>query len=205
MLQEKTGPIGDDSDPNGTIITMFKESKTPKIGQNVYISPTSYVCGDVVIGDGCTIMHHVCIRGDIAPVRIGPETNIQDGAVLHTRYGIPLDIDERVVIGHRAVVHCQRVGANSLIGIGAIVLDEARIGEGSIVAAGAVVRPGTEVPSGMLVGGVPAKYLRDIGEDDRIEIARIVDSYVEMGRRYVAGEFPPATLTQSTGTGRIDL
>ncbi len=183
---------------------MPSEIKTPNIGQSVYISPTSYVCGDVTIGDGCSIMHHVCIRGDIAPIRIGSATNVQDGAVLHTRHGIPLDIAERVVIGHRAVVHCRSVGANALIGIGAIVLDEARVAAGSIVAAGAVVRPGTVVEPGTLVGGVPSKYLRDLTEDDHGEIARIVDSYVEMGRRYASGEFPPVHLTKQAGVGRID-
>ncbi|MCA9251915.1 MAG: gamma carbonic anhydrase family protein [Phycisphaerae bacterium] len=182
---------------------MSVKCKTPRIGRDVYISPTSYVCGDLEIGDGCTIMHHVCIRGDIAPIRIGPNTNIQDGVVLHTRYGIPLDIEERVVVGHRAVVHCRRVGANSLIGIGAIVLDEAEIGKGAIVAAGAVVRPGTKVAPGTIVGGVPAKYLRDLNEEDHAEIQRIVDSYVEMGRRYASGEFPPAGLTQSASPDRI--
>lgn len=147
-------------------------------------------------------MHHVCIRGDIAPIRIGHHTNVQDGAILHTRYGVPLDIEEQVVIGHRAVVHCRRVGANSLIGMGAIVLDEAIVGKGAIVAAGAVVRPGSEVAPGTLVGGVPAKYLRDLNEDDHAEIARIVESYVEMGRRYASGEFPSANLTQKVGPDR---
>jgi len=182
---------------------MSENCKTPRIGKDVYVSPTSYICGDLDVGDGCTIMHHVCIRGDIAPIRIGHRTNVQDGAVLHTRHGVPLDIEGRVVIGHRAVVHCRRVGANSLIGIGAIVLDGAVIGKGAIVAAGAVVRPGTEVAPGTLVGGVPSKYLRDLNEDDHAEIARIVDSYVEMGRRYALGEFPPAALTETASPDRI--
>ncbi len=203
MFEEKSDGDRDDSDPDRTIIPMSEKCKTPRIGKDVYISPTAYVCGDLEIGDGCSIMHHVCIRADIAPIRIGPHTNVQDGTVLHTRYGVPLDIEERVVIGHRAVVHCRRVGANSLIGIGAIVLDEAKVGNGAMVAAGAVVRPRAEVAPGTLVGGVPAKYLRDLNEDDHREIARIVESYVEMGRRYAAGEFPPAMLTQSDHPDRI--
>ncbi len=183
---------------------MSSKFKTPRIGKDAYISPTAYVCGDLEVGDGCSIMHHVCIRADIAPIRIGANTNVQDGAVLHTRYGVPLDIAERVVIGHRAVVHCRSVGANTLIGIGAIVLDEAIVGEKAMVAAGAVVRPGTEVKSGTLVGGVPAKYLRDLNEDDHKEIARIVDSYVQMGQRYARGEFPNVSLTQTVQPGRIE-
>ncbi len=161
-----------------------------QLGNGVYIAPTSYVGGDVRLGDGCTIMHHVVIRGDIAPIRLGPRTNVQDGTILHTRFAVPLDIADEVVIGHRAVVHCRRVGRCSLIGIGAILLDNVEVGEHCIIAAGAVVTPGTRVPDGTVMGGVPAKPLREVTPDDRAEIERIVASYVEMGQRHAAGEFP---------------
>ncbi|MCB9849215.1 MAG: gamma carbonic anhydrase family protein [Phycisphaerales bacterium] len=161
-----------------------------QLGENVYIAPTSYVGGDVVLGDHCTIMHHVTVRGDIAPIRIGARSNVQDGAVLHTRVNVPLEIAEEVVIGHRAVVHCRRVGANSLIGIGAIVLDDAEVGSGCIVAAGAVVPPRTKIPDGTLYAGVPAKHLRDMTDADRAELARIVASYIDMGALHGSGAFP---------------
>jgi carbonic anhydrase/acetyltransferase-like protein (isoleucine patch superfamily) len=173
-----------------TILTMNQNPANPRVGKNVYIAPTAYVGGDVRLGDGATVMHHAAIRGDIAPIRVGARTNVQDGSVLHTRYGIPLDIADEVVIGHRAVVHCRSVGTRTLIGIGAIILDEAEIGNHCIIAAGAVVTPGTQVPDGSVFGGVPARLLRPTHDGDRAEIARIVESYVEVGGRHAAGWYP---------------
>jgi carbonic anhydrase/acetyltransferase-like protein (isoleucine patch superfamily) len=169
---------------------MNQNPANPRVGKNVYIAPTAYVGGDVRLGDGATVMHHAAIRGDIAPIRVGARTNVQDGSVLHTRYGIPLDIADEVVIGHRAVVHCRSVGTRTLIGIGAIILDEAEIGNHCIIAAGAVVTPGTQVPDGSVFGGVPARLLRPTHDGDRAEIARIVESYVEVGGRHAAGWYP---------------
>jgi len=164
----------------------------PQIGRDVYIAPTAYVGGDVRIGDGCTIMHQVVIRGDVSPIAIGRRVNVQDAAILHTRKGVPLEIGDEVSIGHRAVVHCRRVGAGSLIGIGAIVLDDAEIGSGCIVAAGAVVPPGTIIPDGKLVLGLPARIARDVQPADREYLSRVVSSYVELGRAHAAGRYPNA-------------
>jgi len=94
-------------------------------GRNVYVAPTAYVGGDVVIGDDCTIMHHVTIRGDVAPIRLGNRVNIQDGCVLHCNRNVTLELGDEVAVGHRAVVHCHRIGAGSLIGTGALLLDDA--------------------------------------------------------------------------------
>ena len=123
----------------------------PTIGKNVYIAPPAYVGGEVTIGDDCTIMHHVTIRGDVSAITIGRRVNIQDGTVVHTLTGVPLEIADEVAIGHRAVVHCRKVETRVLIGIGAIVLDNCEIGAGAIIAAGAVLSPGTIVPPGKLV------------------------------------------------------
>jgi carbonic anhydrase/acetyltransferase-like protein (isoleucine patch superfamily) len=171
---------------------MAQGQAIPHIGRQVFIAPSAYIGGDVHVGDGCAIMHQVVIRGDIAPIRIGARTNVQDGTVLHTRFGVPLEIAGDVVIGHRAVVHCRSVGTRSLIGIGSIVLDDAQVGEHCIIAAGAVVLPGTQVPDGSLFAGVPAKRLRDVNERDRAEITRILGVYRDLGSRYAAGEFPNA-------------
>jgi carbonic anhydrase/acetyltransferase-like protein (isoleucine patch superfamily) len=162
----------------------------PTLGRNVYIAPTAYVAGDVVLGDGCTIMHHVMIRGDIAPIRIGANVNIQDGSVVHTPTGVPLDIGDDVGVGHRAVVHCRSVGSRTLIGIGAIVLDDCRIGDRCIIAAGSVVPPGTIVPDGSVVMGVPGKKVREINEADLKIIDHVVASYVRLGRQHARGDFP---------------
>lgn len=162
----------------------------PHVGKDCYIAPTAYVAGDLVLGEQCTVMHHAVIRADIAPIRLGNRVNVQDGSILHTQYEVPLEIADDVAIGHRAVVHCRRVGAWSLIGTGSIVLDGAIIGEHCLVAAGAVVLPGTVVEPGSLVAGVPAKVRRQLTEADRREIARIVAAYVRLGERHRAGEFP---------------
>lgn len=161
----------------------------PRIGRSVYIAPTAYVGGDVELGDDCTIMHHVVIRGDVSAIRIGRRVNVQDGTVIHTKSGVPLELGDDIGIGHRAVVHCRRVGSNTLIGIGSIVLDDAEVGEGCIVAAGALVTPGTIIPPGKLVMGMPARVIRDVTPQDREYIRFVVENYIRLGRQHAAGEF----------------
>ncbi len=146
---------------------MIVENAKTILGKNIYIAPTAYVGGAVTIGDDCTIMHHVCIRGDVSAIRIGRRVNVQDGTVIHTHSGIDLDIEDDVGIGHRAVVHCTRVSAHSLIGIGSIVLDGSIIGRDCIIAAGAVVPPNTTIPDGKLVMGIPGKIVRDTTPKER--------------------------------------
>ena len=169
---------------------MEHEITRPTIGKNVYIAPTAYVGGKVTLGDDCTVMHHVVIRGDVSTVTIGRRVNVQDGTIIHTRKGVPLVIADDVAIGHRAVVHCRRVGPQALIGTGAIVLDDAEIGAGSIVAAGAVVPPGTQVPDGKLVVGIPARVARDVTDRDRGYQASVIQDYMDLGRAHAAGRYP---------------
>lgn len=164
----------------------------PIIGRDVYIAPTAYVGGEVSLGDGCTVMHHVVIRGDVSAIRIGARVNVQDGTVIHTKTGVPLDIADEVSIGHRAVVHCRRVGRAALIGIGAIVLDDAEIGEGAFIGAGAVVPPGMIVPAAKVVMGVPARIIRDVGPREADYARFVIDNYIRLGREYAAGIYPAA-------------
>lgn len=159
----------------------------PRIGAGVFIAPTAYVAGDVTLGDQCTVMHHVSIRGDVSPIAIGARVNVQDGAVLHTDTGVPLDIADDVGIAHRAVVHCRRVGPWSLIGIGAIVLDHAEIGSECIIAAGALVPPGMKVPDGKLVMGMPGRVTRDVTAEERRYIRFVISNYVRLGSQHARG------------------
>lgn len=168
----------------------MSEPIRPVIGRGVYIAPTAYIGGDVTIGDDCTIMHHVVIRGDVSAIRIGARVNVQDGTIIHTKTGVPLDIADEVAIGHRAVVHCRRVGPRALIGIGSIVLDDAEIGESAIVGAGALVPPGMIVPAGQVAVGVPARVVRPVSERDREYTHFVVENYVRLGREHAAGRFP---------------
>ncbi len=162
----------------------------PRYGANVFVASTAYVGGDVTLDDDVSVMHHVTIRGDVSAIRIGPRCNVQDGSVLHTKTGVDMEIGAEVGIGHRAVVHCRRVGAGSLIGIGAIVLDDAEIGADCLIAAGALVTPGTKIPDGKVVLGMPARVARDLTEKDREYMRFVVQRYLNLGRRHAAGEFP---------------
>ncbi len=168
------------------------DAKTVLIGRETFVSPSSYICGDVTLGEQCTIMHHVVIRGDVGRVTIGDRVNVQDGVVVHTNSGDPLTIGDDVAIGHRAVVHGSRVGHRSLIGIGAILLDASVVGDECIVAAGAVVVPGTSIPDRTLVMGLPAKAIRRVTDEELGYVKRVVRTYIDLGRRYSAGDFPNA-------------
>lgn len=164
----------------------------PRIGRNVYIAPTAYVGGEVTLGDECTVMHHVTIRGDVSAITIGARVNVQDGTVIHTKTGVPLDLADDIGIGHRAVVHCRRVGPNVLIGIGAIVLDDAEVGEDCIVGAGALVPPGMIIQPGRVVFGVPARVIRTVTPQDREYVRFVVENYQRLNRLHAAGMYPAA-------------
>ncbi len=171
---------------------MHYETSNVLLGRNVYIAPTSYVGGDVTIGDETTIMHHVTVRGDVSKIRIGARVNIQDGAVVHTDQTVDLHIEDEVTVAHRAVVHCKRIQAGTLIGIGAIILDGCDVGRGCLIAAGAVLAPNTVVPDGKLVMGIPGKIVRDVTEEDQQPMQIAVANYIQLGRLHAAGEYPNA-------------
>ncbi|MGD2110261.1 MAG: gamma carbonic anhydrase family protein [Phycisphaerae bacterium] len=166
------------------------QTSTPTIGRDVFIATTAYVGGDVTLGDQTVVMHQAVIRGDIASIRIGARSNIQDGAIIHTAHDTPLDIGDEVSIGHRAVVHGRSVGSRTLIGIGAIVLDHCHIGNQCIVAAGAVVPPGSRIPARSVVMGVPGRVIRDVGDQDLETIDEAVRNYIKLGQIHTAGRYP---------------
>ncbi len=171
---------------------MHYETSNVLLGRDVYVAPTSYVGGDVTIGDETTIMHHVTVRGDVSKIRIGARVNIQDGAVVHTRQTVDLHIEDEVTIAHRAVVHCARIRAGAMIGIGAIVLDGCDVGRGCLIAAGAVLAPNTVVPDGKLVMGVPGRVVRDVTAENEELMQIAVANYIQLGRLHAAGQYPNA-------------
>lgn len=172
----------------------MNKNDSAKLGENVFIAPTSYIGGDVSIGESSTIMHLVVIRADIAPISLGARVNVQDGSVLHTAQGVPLEIGDDVGIGHRAVVHCRRVGSRTLIGTGSIVLDNCEIGDRCIVGAGCLLPPNTILPDGKVVMGVPGRIVRDVTEDDLKAIDHVVRNYIRLGREHAGGYFPNLAL-----------
>ncbi len=162
----------------------------PTVGRDVYIHTTAYVGGDVVLGDQVAVMCQAVIRADFAPIRVGSRVNIQDGAILHTDDGTPLHLADEVAVGHRAVLHCRRIGPQTLIGIGAILLDDCEVGSRCIVAAGTVLPPGTIIPDGSVVMGIPGRVVREVGERDLWAIDRAVQNYIRVGRLHAEGRYP---------------
>lgn len=163
----------------------FKD-KLPKLGENVFIAPGAWVIGDVVIGDRSSIWFNTIVRGDVHYVRIGSETNIQDNCTLHVTEGkFPLEMGDRITVGHRAIVHGCVVDDDCLIGMGATILDGAKIGKGSLVGAGSVVTPGFIVPPESLVMGVPATVRRKISEVESQLIRESVLHYLQLSAAYL--------------------
>jgi carbonic anhydrase/acetyltransferase-like protein (isoleucine patch superfamily) len=157
----------------------------PKLADDVYLAPGAQVIGDVVIGARSSIWCNTVVRGDLHYVRIGDDTNIQDNCTLHvTAERFPLQIGNRVTVGHRAIVHGCVVEDDCMIGMGAIVMDGAKIGRGSLVAAGALVPPGFEVPPGSVVMGAPARIQKPAGEVERELIRSAAVHYVELAAEY---------------------
>jgi carbonic anhydrase/acetyltransferase-like protein (isoleucine patch superfamily) len=137
---------------------------TPKIGKNCFIAENAVIIGDVTIGDDCSIWYGVVLRGDVKTIRIGNRVNIQDNASVHTLYQRSVTIiGDDVSVGHNAVVHGAKVGNNVLVGMGAILMDNAEIADGSIIAAGAVVLSNEKLEPGVYAG-VPAKKVKEGSE-----------------------------------------
>ncbi len=153
-----------------------------------YLAFNSVVSGDVQIGAESSVWFGTVLRGDVAPIVIGDRVNIQDGSVVHCDSGCANTIESEVTIGHRAVVHGERVGRGSLIGIGAIVMGHTVIGSECLIAAGAVVPPGMTVPDRMLVMGVPGRIVRPVNDDEVEYLRHVSRGYVELARKYYAGE-----------------
>lgn len=157
----------------------------PQIAEDVFIAPGAWVIGDVVIGEGSSIWFNTVVRGDVHYIRIGSSTCVQDNSTLHvTGPNFPIHIGDRVVIGHKAIVHGCIVEDDSMIGMGAIVLDGCKIGTGSVIAAGSVLPPGFVVPPGSVVMGAPAKIKRQAGEAERAMILQSWSHYADLAAEY---------------------
>jgi carbonic anhydrase/acetyltransferase-like protein (isoleucine patch superfamily) len=157
------------------------------IDPTVFLAPGAVVVGDVSIGADSSVWYHAVVRGDMAPVSIGEQTNIQDLAVLHVDIGLPCMVGSRVGVGHRAILHGCEVEDDCLIGMGAVLLNGVRVGAGSVIGAGAVVTEHTKVPPGSVVLGVPAKVVRDVDEELRERTGDTVRHYLELARLHRSG------------------
>jgi len=168
---------------------VFDPLAAPRAGTGVYVAPSAVITGDVVLGNGASVWHNAVVRGDIDYIRIGENSNVQDGAVIHVTGGqYPVEIGERVSMAHGVLAHGCIIEDDCLIGIGAIVLDGARVGRGSLVAAGCVVPEGMIVPPGSLMAGLPGRVRGPLDESQQELVARITARYLDHTRKALRGE-----------------
>src|SRR5471030_3561944 len=155
--------------------------KKPKLGKGVYIAKTATVIGDVTLGAHASVWYGAVLRGDINRIVVGHHSNIQDNAVLHLADDFPCVLGNWVTVGHGAIVHACKVGDETLVGIGAVILDGAVIGRQSLIGAKALVTQGTKIPPGSLVLGAPAKVVRKLSKAERAGLKWWAQKYVDNG------------------------
>lgn len=167
------------------VILPYRE-RLPTIAEDVYVAPTAAVIGDVEIGGGTGIWFGVVLRGDVNEIRIGRRTNIQDGTIVHvTSGGHGTYIGDDVTVGHMAVLHACTVEDMGFIGMQACIMDGAVVESGGMVAAGALVTPGKRVRSGQLWAGSPAKYMRDLTDQEKAFIPVSAERYARLAQEYL--------------------
>ena len=158
--------------------------KPPQIDETAWVAPTATVIGDVRLAANASIWWNAVLRGDNDPIAIGENSNIQDGSVLHTDEGVPMNIGANVTVGHMVILHGCTVGDNSLIGIGSIILNRAVIGKNSIVGANTLIPEGKVFPDGVLIVGSPGKVVRELSPEEIAKLAKSAAHYVDNAQRY---------------------
>lgn len=156
----------------------------PTIDPSAFIAEGAQVIGEVTVGKDASIWFNAVLRGDINSITVGDRTNVQDGVIMHVTKQLPVIVGKEVTIGHMAMIHGCVIEDGTLIGMNAVVLDNARIGRESLVAAGAVVRENFVVPGGVLVAGVPARIVRPLTDEEKIDLRRSADNYVGYAHSY---------------------
>ncbi len=153
--------------------------KTPVIGHDVYLAENAQIISDVTIGQGSSIWFNTTLRGDVMPITIGTETNIQDGSVLHGTFGkYACVVGDRVTIGHSVILHGCKIGNRCLIGMGSIIMDGAEIGDQCVVGAGSLVTEGKKFPPKSLIVGRPAVVKRLLHDDEIKFLEQSADNYL---------------------------
>ena len=158
--------------------------KNPRIHPEAFIAPGASVYGDVIIGKDCSIWFHAVVRGERAPIMIGEGSNIQDNCVVHVDAGHSVEIGKFVTVGHGAIVHGCKIGDQTLVGMGAIILNGAVIGKNCMIGAGALVTQNTVIPDNSLVIGSPGKILRQVKPEEAAANRVNAEHYIEEGRSY---------------------
>lgn len=169
---------------------------TPQFGHGCFLAHNATIVGDTTVGDDCSIWFNTVLRGDVNTIRIGNRVNIQDGSVLHTLYQkSTIEIGNDVSIGHNVTIHGAKIHDLALIGMGAVVMDDAEVGEGAIVAAGSVVLSRTKIGPHELWGGAPAKFIKNVDPAQAAEInVKIARNYLMYSRWYDEPDAKPYEL-----------
>jgi gamma-carbonic anhydrase len=168
----------------------------PELAEGVFIAPGAWVIGDVVIGERSSIWFNTVVRGDVHYIRIGSETNIQDSCTLHVTGGkFPLEVGNRVTVGHGVILHGSVVEDDCLIGMGAIILDGCKIGKGSVIAAGSVLPPGFEAPPESMIIGSPAMVKKTVSDAQRKLHKGSIEHYLELAEDYLNSSRRQASVT----------
>ncbi len=166
------------------MIKLF-ENKTPQIDKKAFVSENAIIIGDVTIGADSSVWYNTVLRGDVNNIIIGARTNIQDGTVIHvssTTQGTYIGDD--VTVGHMALLHACTIGSRVLVGMQACIMDDVQVGDNVIIGAGSLVTPGKKIPSGQLWAGRPAKYIRDISEQEKKDLIFFAQRYVDISNKY---------------------
>ncbi|RME02651.1 MAG: gamma carbonic anhydrase family protein [Planctomycetota bacterium] len=163
------------------------ENFSPKVDPSAFVEETARIIGDVVLGAESSVWFHSVVRGDVHYIRIGSQTNLQDGCVVHVSEGThPTVIGNRVTVGHRAVIHGCTIEDYCLIGMGSVILDGAVIPKNSLVAAGSLVPPGFRGEENSLILGSPARVVRPLREKEKAMIEEGWRHYVELAKKYAS-------------------
>ena len=160
----------------------------PVVAESAFIAPGAAVCGDVHIGEHCSVYFNATLRSDRKEIIIGDNSNIQDNCILHASPVYPIHIGRNVSVGHGAILHGCTIHDNVLVGMGAIVMNDVEIGENCIIAAGALLTQHKKIPANSLVMGAPGKVVRELTEEEREKIAVNANHYAVMSAEHKTGE-----------------
>jgi carbonic anhydrase/acetyltransferase-like protein (isoleucine patch superfamily) len=163
------------------------DTLTPRLAETAWVADSAQVIGNVELAEGASIWFGAILRGDNEPIRIGKNSNVQDGSMLHSDPGSPLTLGENVTVGHQVMLHGCTIGDGSLIGIKAVVLNGAKIGRNCLVGAGSLVTEGKEFPDGSMIMGSPAKVVRELTPEQIEGLRRAAAHYVDNAQRFRAG------------------
>ncbi len=170
--------------------------KTPVVGKDVYIAQGAVVVGDVILGDAASVWYNTVLRGDINRIEVGHHTNIQDNTVIHLSEELPCILGNYVTVGHAAILHACTIGDETLIGMGATILDGAVIGKQCIIGANALVTQGMQVPDGSLVLGCPAKVVKALSPEKRATLKPWAEEYSVNGHYHLQNKINVGKVTE---------